>query len=305
VPFTTRNRQRIDQVGEYIQDQIKYDHWVALLGIRHDLAQSRTDSTALASNVTTTSPKSDTAVTKRGALLYKFDNGIAPYIQYTESFQPTAGTTFAGSPFVPTTGKQEEVGIKYQPNDKSLYTIAAFNLVQQNVLTPDTDPTHGVGQRVQTGEIRSRGIELEAKTEVSRELTVLASYTYLDNVVTKTNTAAQLGKHPVGFPMNSASLWADYTFRGGALDGFGLSGGVRYIGELPGNTANTFYVPDVTLFDAAIHYDFSALGPMFKGYSAQLNATNLFDKTYVTYCQDIGCYYGLRRNVIATLRYKW
>jgi iron complex outermembrane receptor protein len=305
VPFTTQNRQRIDQVGEYIQDQIKYDHWVALLGIRHDLAQSRTESLSFATNITTIAPKSDTAVTKRGALLYKFDNGIAPYIQYTESFQPTAGTTFAGSPFVPTTGKQEEAGIKYQPNDKSLYTIAAFNLVQQNVLTPDTDPTHGVGQRVQTGEIRSRGVEFEAKTEINRELTVLASYTYLDNVVTKTNTTAQFGKHPVGFAMNSASAWADYTFRSGALDGFGLSGGVRYIGELPGNTANTFYVPSVTLFDAAIHYDFSALGPMFKGYSAQVNATNLFDKTYVTLCQDFGCYYGLRREVIATLRYQW
>ena len=305
VPFTTRNRQWIEQIGEYVQDQIKYDHWVALLGIRHDLAQSRTDSSALASNVTTTSLKSDTAVTKRAALLYKFDNGIAPYVQYTESFQPTAGTDALIRPFVPTTGKQEEAGIKYQPNDKSLYTIAAFNLVQQNVLTPDTDPTHPVGSRVQTGEIRSRGVEFEAKTEINRELTVLASYTYLDNIVTKTNTAAQLGKHPVGFPMNSASVWADYTFHGGALDGFGLSGGVRYIGELPGNTANTFYVPEVTLFDAAIHYDFSALGPMFKGYSAQVNATNLFDKTYVTYCQDVGCYYGLRRNVIATLRYRW
>jgi len=30
-----------------------------------------------------------------------------------------------------------------------------------------------------------------------------------------------------------------------------------------------------------------------------------FDKTYVTLCQDIGCHYGLRRNVIATLRYRW
>lgn len=305
VPFTTRNRQRIEQLGEYIQDQIKYDRWVALLGIRHDLAQSRTESTSLASNVTTIAPKSDTAVTKRAALLYKFDNGVAPYVQYTESFQPTAGTDALNRPFVPTTGQQEEAGIKYQPNEKSLYTIAAFNLVQQNVLTPDTDPTHPVGSRVQTGEVRSRGVEFEAKTEISRELTVLASYTYLDNVVTKTNTATQFGKHPVGFPMNSASAWADYTFRGGPLDGFGLSGGVRYIGELPGNTANTFYVPAVTLFDAAIHYDFSALGPMFKGYSAQVNATNLFDKTYVTYCQDVGCYYGLRRNVIATLRYRW
>ena len=42
-----------------------------------------------------------------------------------------------------------------------------------------------------------------------------------------------------------------------------------------------------------------------KGYSAQINATNLFDKTYVTFCQDNGCYYGLRRQVIATMRYRW
>ncbi|MDN3276279.1 TonB-dependent siderophore receptor [Frankia sp. RB7] len=305
VPFTTNNRQRIEQIGEYLQDQIKLDHWVALLGIRHDLAQSRTESLTLSTGITTIAPKSDTAVTKRGALLYKFDSGVAPYIQYTESFQPTVGTDFFSRPFAPTTGKQEEAGIKYQPHDKSLYTIAAFNLMQQNVLTPDPDSSHGPTARVQTGEIRSRGVEFEAKTEISRELTVLASYTYLDNVVTKTNTATQLGKHPVGFPMNSGAAWVDYTFRGGKLDGFGLSGGVRYIGELPGNTVNTFYVPAVTLFDAAIHYEFSALGPMFKGYSAQVNATNLFDKTYVTYCQDIGCYYGLRRNVIATLRYKW
>jgi iron complex outermembrane recepter protein len=64
-------------------------------------------------------------------------------------------------------------------------------------------------------------------------------------------------------------------------------------------------VPDVTLLDAAVHYDFSTLGPKFKGYSLQVNATNLFDKTYVSLCQDNGCYYGLRRQVIATLRYKW
>lgn len=57
--------------------------------------------------------------------------------------------------------------------------------------------------------------------------------------------------------------------------------------------------------DAAMHYDFSTLGPQFKDYSFQLNATNPFDKTYVTLCQDNGCYYGLRRQVIATLRYRW
>lgn len=153
--------------------------------------------------------------------------------------------------------------------------------------------------------MRSRGLELEAKTEATRDLTVLASYTYLDNTVTKSNNAAQLGNHPPGMPRNSATAWADYTFHSGPLNGFGMSAGVRYIGDTPGTTLNDFYVPSVTLVDAALHYDLSALGKQFQGFKAQINATNLFDKTYLTYCQDFGCYYGLRREVIATLRYRW
>jgi iron complex outermembrane receptor protein len=305
VPVTTNNRQQIEQVGGYLQDQIKIDRFIALLGVREDLATSRTESLTYATGITTVAPKSDTATTKRGALLYKFDSGVAPYIQYTESFQPTVGTDFFGNPFKPTTGTQQEIGIKYQPNPDSLYTVAAYDLVQQNVLTPDPNAAHGPTARVQTGEIRSRGVELEGKTVINRDLTVLAAYTYMDNVVTKTNTPSQLGKHPTGFPMNSASAWVDYTFHGGRLDGFGVSGGVRYYGESPGTNANDFTVPSATLFDAAIHYDLAGLGIPFKGYSLQVNATNLFDKTYVTLCQDAGCYYGLRRSVIATLRYRW
>jgi iron complex outermembrane receptor protein len=308
ISLTTNNRQNIEQIGAYAQDQIKLDRWVALLGVREDYAASRTESLSYATGVTTVSPKGDTATTKRGALLYKFDNGVAPYIQYTESFQPTAGTDFSNSSFTPTTGQQEEAGIKYQPNAKSLFTLAAYNLTQQNVLTPDPDPTHlrgGARTNVQTGEVRSRGFEFEGKTEIDGNLTVLAAYTYLDQTVTKSNNAAQLGKRLVGFATHSASAWADYTFHSGALDGFGMSGGVRYIGESAGNTANTFTVPAVTLFDAAVHYDFASLGASFKGYYLQVNATNLFDTPYVTLCQDIGCYYGLSRSVIATLRYRW
>nr|WP_249780703.1 TonB-dependent siderophore receptor [Bradyrhizobium sp. dw_78] len=309
IPLVTSstNNQSFNQVGLYAQDQIKLDHWVALLGVRWDDADSSSQTQAFATGATTTTHQSNQATTKRGALLYKFDNGIAPYIQYTESFQPqTTGVAYGGGLFRPTTGQQEEAGIKYQPNAKSLYTIAAFNLLQQNVLTPDPDPTH-VNDSVQTGEIRSRGIEVEGKTEIDRSLSLLASYTYLDDVVTRSNTPYETGRRYIGMPMNSASLWADYTFHGGKLDGFGIGGGVRYLGDTPGNLAGptVLDVPAVTLFDAAVHYDFSALGPQFKGYTLQLNASNLFDKTYVALCQDNGCYYGLRRQVMATLRYKW
>ena len=298
MPVNTGNKQNFDQVGLYAQDQIKFDRWVALLGVRHDWADSSTRN-LVSGGVT---PSSDSATSKRAALLYKFDNGISPYIQYTESFQPIIGASQrTANPFKPTTGQQEEVGIKYQPNSKTLLTAALYNLTQQNVLMQDSaDPTN----RVQTGEIRSRGVELEAKSEISRNLSVLASYTYMDLLNTRAAPAAQ-GHRPVGLPANSAAAWADYTFHGGHLDGFGLSGGVRYLGETFGNTANTYKVPGVTLFDAGLHYALVGLGPQFKGYNVQVNATNLFDKTYVSLCQDFGCYYGLRRSVIATLRYKW
>ncbi len=182
-----------------------------------------------------------------------------------------------------------------------------FNLTQQNSLIPDSTPGH-IGYSVQTGETRSRGVELEGKTEINRNLSVLASYSYLDTTITKsTNPSIPVGRQITGLPRNSASLWADYTFHGGALDGFGLSGGVRYYGESAGNTAGptVLEVPDVTLFDAAVHYDLAGLGPQFKGYQLQVNASNLFNKTYVSLCQDNGCYYGLSRQVIATLRYRW
>lgn len=297
-----KSKQDFNQLGFYAQDQIKLDRWVALLGVRWD--QADTDTHNLLSGSTTS--QSDNATTKRAALLYKFDNGVSPYIQYTESFQPTLGTNTSGNPFKPTTGKQEEAGIKYQPDPKSLYTLAVFSLTQQNVLTLDPNDLSGLN-RVQTGEIRSRGLELEGKTEINRSLSLLGSYTYLDQVITKSNFQFQEGHRPVGVPMHSAALWADYTFHDGALDGFGLAGGVRYLGE---TTGSTFFptvdkVPAVTLFDAALHYDLAALGPQYKGFQFQLNARNLFDKTYLTFCQDNGCYYGLRREILATLRYRW
>src|SRR4029077_9371551 len=96
--------------------------------------------------------------------------------------------------------------------------------------------------------------------------------------------ASQLNKRPVGIPTHSAAAWADYTFHGGALDGFGLALGVRFLGESAGDLANTYFVPSATVFDAALHYDLSALDQRLKGLNLSVNATNLFDTTYVRWC---------------------
>ncbi|MEX5533389.1 TonB-dependent receptor domain-containing protein, partial [Pseudomonas syringae] len=56
-----------------------------------------------------------TKLTGRAGALYLFDNGLAPYLSYSESFNPNSYSDSAGNPLAPTDGTQWEVGLKYQP----------------------------------------------------------------------------------------------------------------------------------------------------------------------------------------------
>ena len=69
---------------------------------------------------------------------------------------------------------------------------------------------------MQTGEIRSRGIELEGVASFDSGLDVTVAYTFLDAEITKSNAESdsgesELGNRPERTPKHSASLWADYT----------------------------------------------------------------------------------------------
>src|SRR5690606_13519455 len=114
----------------------------------------------------------DAATTGSVGLLYLLDNGISPYVSYSTAFDPITGQQFDGGAFKPREGKQYEAGLKYQPpGTDALFTAAVFDIRQTNVTTQD--PLHP-GFSVQTGEVRSTGLELEAKFPVTRELSVMA-----------------------------------------------------------------------------------------------------------------------------------
>jgi iron complex outermembrane receptor protein len=137
-------------------------------------------------------------------------------------------------------------------------------------------------------------------------LDVIAGLAHIEPIVTK-NNSGNVGKDMAVVPRDSASLWGMYTWRDGALAGFGLGAGVRYVGQLYGDDANAIPVPAHTLFDATIAYDFSYLRPDLKGVKLQINATNLLDTYYVTNCFTglPYCALGAPRTVLATLKYQW
>ncbi len=241
--------------------------------------------------------------TWRAGVVYVSDIGLAPYFSYTTSFNPTLGTSASGAAFVPTTGQQYELGVKYQPvGYNSFVTVAAYNLTQQHALTVDSDNPFF---QVQTGEIRSRGIEVEAHANLAPGFNVIGSYAYNDAIVTKSN-GDDLNHTPTYIPRNLAAVWGRLSDPRRSAPRSRLRLGVRYVGFTFGDTENTLKVPGYTLVDAAINYDLSGIAPRLDGWKLAINAANLFDKQYVSECSGLtNCVYGLRRTVLATFRHTW
>ena len=271
-----------------------------LIGGRYDKSQS-TSEDKLRSRTTRVS---DHAFTGRIGAIYNFNSGLAPYASYAESFEPVSGSAFDGSPFEPMEGKQYEVGVKYQPTGtEHLITVAAFDLTQENMTT--ADPVNP-GFRIQTGEVQTRGMELEGKFSFNDNFQVTGAYTYLDDKVTESNTGNK-GKRRAQVPEHNASLWANYSFNSGIFSGMGVGMGLRYIGKTEGNDLNTFSVPGYTLADLAAYWDLQQSPLGLQGWQVSLNVNNLFNKYYVASCvfDEAFCFLGREQAVRASVGYSF
>lgn len=284
-PLTENPISTTNQSGFYAMDNLTIDNWILSLGLRHDSATSKTKGGT---------GQDDDATTYNAGLMYRFDNGIAPYASYAESFNPVIGTDFSGNTFKPLEGKQYEAGIKYQPpGTPHIFTAAVFDITEENRTTADPN---NPGFNVQSGEVGIQGFELETQTQV-HDFDILASYSFLDAETTKSNDGNE-GAHVAYVPDHMASTWV--TWRPSEFwHGFRAGAGVRYVGNTYGGQDIT-KTPSYTLFDAMIGYDLS------EEWSIQLNAKNLADDEYISACGDRGdCAYGQRRTVIASTTYRF
>jgi iron complex outermembrane receptor protein len=303
LPSAILSDNSLTQTGIYLQDQVSLDRWRLTLTGRHDWASTVTANRGAFAPPSTVT-QNDAATTGRVGLSYLFDSGVAPYINYSTSFVPSAGTGRSGAGFRPTTGEGKEVGIKFRPNGMNLMlTGALFDITQNNVLTPD--PAN-VNFSVQTGQARVRGFELEARGNVTRELELIGGYTHLIPTVTRSN-AGNVGLDLVNVARDVASLWAKYTWYDGPVAGLGVGAGVRHVGAAYVDALNVYRVPAYTVFDATVSYDLAYARPDLRGWKAQVNVINLTDHYYMASCLSSPAYCGpgTGRTVLGTLKYSW
>ncbi len=279
------------QVGIYAQDQIKLGRLSFQLGGRQDFASTSLNDHMINSTVS----KDASAFSGRAAIMYNFDNGVAPYFSYSESFLPLLTQDATGNLLAPETAHQYEVGIKYQPvGINALITLAAFDLTRSNIVRYLPVAPFSA---VQVGEVNSRGIELEGTATLAAGFNMRAAYSYIDTEVTK--DPVNVGNALPTVPLNRFAIWSDYTMQGGPLKGVQIGGGVRYTGASWGDEGNTFRVEGATVLDALVAYN-------YENYRLALNVTNLADTRYVASCYaSFGCFYADVRRVTAKLTYRW
>ena len=254
-----------DELGLLLQDQITLsDQWKVLLGGRVSWVDQESEDSVAG---TEDAQRTDAVFSPRAGVVYKPIEPVSLYTSYVESFEPNDARNREGKLLDPTEGEQFEAGVKAELLDRRLRaTLAGFQITKTNIPRSVSGP--GGSFSVPTGEQRSRGVELDVTGRIHEGWTVIGSYAFIDTEITEDETNE--GNELRGVPTHSASLWSNYEFRTGRLEGLELGAGVFFRGEREADTANSFELPSFTRVDARIGYERD-------NWKVDLTLKNLFD----------------------------
>ncbi|PPK75347.1 iron complex outermembrane receptor protein [Methylobacter tundripaludum] len=276
IDFTPGPNRNMDWYGLYFQDQIKFPFDVyGNFGLRYDNAVGRD----LTAGMVTTR---DARVSPRGGLLWKPQEWLSVYGNYSENFGPS-NSLFNGpgqQALPPQTSEEWELGAKTEFfNGRLSASFAYFDLTKQNLPVPD--PINPNITRT-VGEQESRGYEFQATGEILPGWKVIGAYTNLayakiNKDVDFNGGPGDTGNRMFATPRNFGSLWNTYEFQNAGLRGLKLGGGVVASGQSQGTNQNDYQLPGYTTVNLLASYGLKVAG---KKVTFQLNADNLLDKTY-------------------------
>ncbi|MEM7584169.1 MAG: TonB-dependent siderophore receptor [Acidobacteriota bacterium] len=252
-------------IAPYILDEIEVsDQWRLFLGGRFDSIDFEDDASGASS--------SDSQFSPFVGALYSPTPALSIYANYSEAFSPQS-TTVAGSGREPEEGSQVEFGLKTEHLDGRLRTALAFYSLEKDKIAI-VDAT---GVTAQLGDQKSEGFELEITSSPRERLHWTFTYAYTDAELTRFTELDPFfftlvdfsGNTPAYAPEHLASFWLSQRFE----NGFGISGGVRYVSEQFIDEDNAFEIDDYTLLDALLTYERPRWG-------ARVHLRNLTDEEY-------------------------
>lgn len=277
------------------------DNLSALVGLRLDRFDNEGD---------LTSPDDDfdqTTVSPKFGLLYQpILDRLSLFANYQNGFTNVA-PQLVGDPdngaqtlktFTPEQANQSEFGIKTNLfNNRLNATISYYDItVTDRVITDPSSPFN----KIQGGEVVSKGFEIELNANPFRGLNIRAGYSNNDSETTKSDNTEILNRRPLeAGPETLYNFWANYEFQDGKLDGFGLGFGFNGASErFAINYASTgeFILPSYTIANASVFYSAHK-------YRFGLKLNNAFNKEYYKGWTTISP--QMPRALLANISYKF
>lgn len=258
--------------GFYLQDQIKWGKFQALLGLRQEYYTDLLNY----KKANEKEVKQDALIPRVG-LVYSPIEQISLYATYAEGYQPQgAGTIGApeifGGPFDPLISNMIEGGAKTEFFDKKLSAnLAIYSIEQNNILINANAPGNPQLLR-QVGQQTSKGVEVDIYGQIITNLSVTANFAYGNAKISKSTIAAEVGRALPNAPKTQAGMWAKYVFTNPSLKGIGVGLGANYVGERS-TSSNILMLPSYTVISGALYYTVDK-------FRISANLNNIFDKTH-------------------------
>lgn len=320
IPANLSYLTNISYTGVYVQDEIR------MLEEKLRLTLAGRYTHAVTVGKTNLAQISDNAFSPRVGLSYSILKDFTAYTLYDQSFLPQGGQDYEGNNFKPVRGNNIEFGLKKDWFDgKWNMTAAVYQITKENVLTADPrantqlsagpPPTfYPANIRVQSGEQRFKGLELDIAGEILSGLNLILNYAYTEAKVSKDNVATNLNKPVPGSVKHITNGWLSYRYKkeGSLLNGFGLTGGYQIqLGRNSGSIAVPLELPQYFRFDAGASYERGRLGLSFlvnnlldrrlltQGSYTKLATETATSVSYYTYI------YEVPRNARVSLTYKF
>jgi len=294
----------------YIQEQLRWNKFIVLVGLRHDLFKDITNYKA-PNELSFTNKK----LLPRIGITYAATKNVNVYATYLEGYQPQSNTvtlmpntgnffwtTQSAARFKPLISDLKELGVKATLlNGKISLNAAVYEINQQNLLLNANLPTFP-DSLVTRGAERSRGFEMDIAGYLLPNWQINASYSYIDAIIVEDNDPTLKGARKQNTPYNSANLWTRYNFTSESkLKDIGIGLGLQHNGSRIPWFNRSFETPAYTLLDLAFYYT-----PGKSNMQLALNVNNVLNKTYWIGAQNyLRLFPGAPWNAMLTATYRF
>jgi iron complex outermembrane recepter protein len=290
IAATTMTRTPVTRAGIYVQDLLQIgDQLKVLAGLRYSYQETNGGyiDSLLKNSRTTTSNSFDRAFSPRLGFVYQPAKTISIFGSYSNSFTLNTGTDIYLQSLAPSYINQFEAGVKTSlfkellSANITLYKIRNSNFAQTALTDANGNPNNNNNIKELSGEVTSKGLEIDLSTKNIQGFTFMGGYSYNDTRYIKSNIYIEGSKLRYN-PGHTANASVYYTFNNGTgLRGFNLGVITYYVGErvagrsarltVVGDTYKLMAIPDYIQVDATAGYTIDKVSLRFK-------VSNMFDK---------------------------